>query len=241
MNQQPGKSARGTKAGRHQERGSPAEFTRDRRCQAGRKRAAQLAAHVHKARNGARGLSADIRAYRPERALRKIERSRSPGQHYAGEFGARDLRRQGDKNSTQPDAENGKAASSSPFSVSLGEPVTRPASGERAGSHRQKRQHRVERTVAQVQAAYRSQINEEPGEEDVSGITVSKVAESNRQNMAIAENRTPRQLSSRTGIRLRQARLNVYCFLIRHPWVAARCVARHKVPDQSRYQTQHRA
>jgi len=178
MNQQPRKSAYGTEAGRHQERGSPAEFARNRRGQASRKRAAQLAAHIHKAGNGARGLSSDIRAYRPERALREIQRSRSSGQHHAGEFGARDLRRQGDKNSAQPDAENGQTASSSPFSVSFGEPVTRPASGERAGSHRQKRQHRVERTVAQVQAAYRPQINEEPGEEDVSRITVSEIAES---------------------------------------------------------------
>lgn len=219
MNQQPGKSAYGTEAGRHQERRRPAEFTGDRRRQAGGQRAAQLAAHVHKAGNRTCGLSADIRAYRPERALREIQRSRSPGQHYAGKFSARDLRRQGDKNSTKPDAKNGQTASSSPFSVSLGEPVTGPASGERTGSHREKRQHGVERTVAQVQAADRPEIDEEPGEEDVSGITVSEVAESNRQNMAIAQNRSPRQLADRTGIGLRQARVDVCAFLfVTHGW-----------------------
>src|SRR5579872_5195737 len=172
MNQQPGKSADGTEAGRHQERRSPAEFAGDRRCQAGGKRAAQLATHVHEAGNGARGFSPNVRAYRPERALRKIQRSSSSGKNHAGEFGARDLRRQGDKNSAQSDAEGSQAASASPLAVAFGEPVAGPAANQRTGSHRQKRQHGVERTVAQVQAADGLQIDKEPSEKYISGIAV---------------------------------------------------------------------
>src|SRR5437762_390828 len=72
------------------------------------------------------------------------------------------------------------------------EHVTHPAAQYRANGHRQEGQHGIVGACFQVQMTNVIQVTEEPGEENIRHISVTKVAECYRTHVSAEKNFAPR-------------------------------------------------
>ena len=90
--------------------------------------------------------------------------------------------------------------------------------------------------------AHRAEVNEEPGKEDVGGITKREITQRNQQNLFATQNGLPWEgLGGGARRVLRQSGADVFGLARGHPGMLLGAVPRHQIPDQARRQPDGRA
>ncbi len=163
-----------TQAGRDQKRRSPAEVGGD----PGRERSgdcsADLCSRIHESGNRTGRAAGDVRSHRPERTLREIKSARPAREDDAGQPRALHLRAQNQKNAGADHDDRSQHAAAKPRTVRARKPVADGTADGATHSHREKRQHGVERAGFQIQSAHLGQVDIKPAEENPGDIAESR-------------------------------------------------------------------